>query len=59
MQDNRFEVVYEEHAKKLGAQTTMIYVDRQTGVNYLFIQSGAGGGLKPLFDAAGKPMITK
>ena len=35
-----------------------IYVDRQTGVNYLFAQSGYSGGLTVLVDAQGKPIIT-
>ena len=36
-----------------------VIVDRETGVNYLFIQSGYAGGLTPLLDAEGKPIITK
>lgn len=35
-----------------------IWVDRETGVNYLFTQSGYAGGLTPLLDAEGKPVIT-
>ena len=35
-----------------------IYVDRQTGVNYLFAQSSYAGGLTVLVDAQGKPIIT-
>ena len=35
-----------------------IYVDRQTGVNYLFAHSGYSGGLTVLVDAQGKPIIT-
>ena len=34
-----------------------IWVDRETGVNYLFHQSGYGGGLTPLLDRDGKPVI--
>ena len=40
----------------MGAKT--IYVDKETGVNYLFIASGYAGGLT-LLDAEGKPVITK
>ena len=36
-----------------------VIVDRETGVNYLFIHSGHAGGLTPLLDAEGKPIITK
>lgn len=52
----RFEIVYQEGGF-MGAKT--IYVDKETGVNYLFIASGYAGGLTPLLDAEGKPVITK
>ena len=35
-----------------------IWVDRKTGVNYLFHASGYAGGLTPLLDREGKPVIT-
>ena len=35
-----------------------IYVDRQTGVNYLFAQAGYAGGLTVLVDRDGKPIVT-
>ena len=35
-----------------------IYVDRKTGVNYLFTQSGYAGGLCVLVDRDGKPIVT-
>lgn len=35
-----------------------IWVDRKTGVNYLFTQSGYAGGLTPLLRADGKPVVT-
>ncbi len=35
-----------------------IYVDRKTGVNYLFTQSGYAGGLTVLVDREGKPIVT-
>ena len=37
---------------------TEILVDKQTGVNYLFRQCGYAGGLTPLLDKDGKPVIT-
>ena len=52
----RFEAVYQETG--LISEKT-IYVDKETGVNYLFIASGFSGGLTPLLDAGGKPVITK
>ena len=36
-----------------------VIVDTETGVNYLFVHRGYGGGLTPLIDADGKPIITK
>jgi len=36
----------------------MVLVDRETGVNYLMTQNGYGGGLTPLLDREGKPIIT-
>ena len=35
-----------------------IYVDRKTGVNYLFTQNGYAGGLCVLVDRDGKPIVT-
>ena len=35
-----------------------IYVDRQTGGNYLFTQAGYAGGLCVLVDREGKPIVT-
>ena len=35
-----------------------IWVDRKTGVNYLFTQSGYAGGLTPLLKADGTPVVT-
>ncbi len=35
-----------------------IWVDNETGVNYVFIQNGYSGGLAPLLDSEGKPVIT-
>ena len=51
--EKRFEKVY---SQDLGA--TMIYVDKETGVNYLFVSSGYAGGLTPLLDCEGKTVIT-
>ena len=56
--DDRFEVVYKE-IRSAGLERRIIYVDKETGVNYLYIQNGYSGGLTPLLDADGKPVITK
>ena len=37
---------------------TEIWVDKQTGVNYLFHAGGYAGGLTPLLKADGTPVIT-
>ncbi len=35
-----------------------IWVDRMTGVNYLYRNSGTSGGLTVLVDKNGKPVVT-
>ncbi|MDD5897431.1 MAG: DUF6440 family protein [Clostridia bacterium] len=55
---DRFEKIYQKKGS-MGLEKRIIYVDRETGVNYLFIQLGYSGGLTPLLDADGKPVITK
>lgn len=35
-----------------------VWVDRTTGVNYLFMQCGNAAGLTPLLDREGKPVVT-
>ena len=42
-----------------GTLSTMeIWVDRETGVNYVFHASGYAGVMTPLLDREGKPVIT-
>ena len=54
--DARFHV---ESVKDDGfAVGTQIIVDKKTGVNYLFVQSGYAGGLTPLLNRDGTPVIT-
>ncbi|MBQ7862541.1 MAG: xylan 1,4-beta-xylosidase [Clostridia bacterium] len=53
--DNRFEKVYSQSTLS-GA--TQIWVDKETGVNYIYHSSGYGGGLTPLLDREGKPVVT-
>ena len=51
---NRFERVYTQ-----GMMRAMeIWVDKKTGVNYLFHQAGYSGGLTVLLDADGKPVVS-
>ncbi|MCD7858772.1 MAG: DUF6440 family protein [Firmicutes bacterium] len=38
--------------------STEIWVDTQTGVNYLWHESGYAGGLTALLDRDGKPVVS-
>ena len=38
--------------------TMKIYVDQQTGIHYLFVQNGYAGGLTPLLNPDGTPVVT-
>ncbi|MDE7363252.1 MAG: xylan 1,4-beta-xylosidase [Oscillospiraceae bacterium] len=35
-----------------------VWVDTETGVNYLFHSTGEAGGMTPLLDKDGKPVVT-
>ena len=37
----------------------IVIVDSQTGVNYLLVSYGYTGGLTPLLDENGRPIVTK
>ena len=54
---DRFKKVY----KQGGGLTSLteIWVDTETGVNYLWRKDGYGAGLTPLLDENGKPVVTK
>ena len=52
--DKRFEIIYQQGALDI----IEILVDRETGVNYLFRTNGHAGGMAPLLDREGKPVIT-
>ena len=52
--DDRFEKVYSQGTMTI----TEIWVDKETGVNYVFHKSGYAGGITPLLDREGKPIIT-
>ena len=56
--DNRFMFIKsEESGLGLGA-SAQVLVDKRTGVNYLYVSSGYGGGLSPLVDREGRPVVT-
>lgn len=54
-QDHRFEKTYSQG--KL--DVIEIWVDKETGVNYMYRTAGYSGGLTPLLDKEGKPIITQ
>jgi hypothetical protein len=51
-----------ERFKKIYSQgkvnVTEIWVDKETGVNYVFHVSGYAGGMTPLLDKDGKPVVS-
>ena len=52
--ENRFVKTYSQ-----GVLDVMeIWVDRETGVNYIFHWNGSAGGMTPLLDADGKPVVS-
>lgn len=52
--NDRFQKVYAQGTMT----TTEIWVDKETGVNYVFHASGYAGGMTPLLDRDGKPVIS-
>ena len=50
--DKRFEKVYSQ-----GMGSMEVWVDKETGVNYLYRQSGYAGGMTVLLDRQGNPVI--
>lgn len=52
--NDRFENVYSPGT----LSTTEIWVDKETGVNYLFHTSGYAGGMTHLLGRDGKPIIS-
>ena len=51
--EKRFEKTYSQ-----GGGAVEIWVDKETGVNYLYHASGYAGGLTVLLDQDGKPIVT-
>lgn len=50
----RFEKIYSQGSLNVSE----IWVDRETGVNYLYHASGYSGGLTVLLDRDGRPVIS-
>ena len=54
MDEKRFQRIY-----KQGVMDVLeIWVDRETGVNYIFRQSGYAGGITPLLDREGRVVVS-
>ncbi|MGM9653000.1 MAG: DUF6440 family protein [Eubacteriales bacterium] len=53
--DDRFVKTYSQSQISRGIE---IWVDKETGVNYVFRFSGYAGGMTVLLDAEGKPVVT-
>lgn len=56
--DDRF-IIKNKEGNALISGLRFVVVDKETGVNYLFVQSGYAGGLTPLLDADGKPIVMR
>ena len=54
MGKDRFEKTYSQGTMN----ETEIWVDKETGVKYMFHARGYAGGLTPLLDREGKPVIS-
>lgn len=52
--EKRFEKIYTEGS----VNVTEIWIDKATGVNYIYHCAGYSGGLTPLLDSNGKVVIT-
>ena len=52
--NERFEKVYTQGISSV----IEIWVDKETGVNYMYRSSGYGGGITPLLDKEGKPVVS-
>ena len=52
IKEKRFIKIYSQ-----GAGSKEIWVDKETGVHYLYHNSGYAGGITPLLGADGKPII--
>lgn len=46
------------HSESTFSGASEIWVDKETGVNYLFHASGYAAGLTPLLKADGTPVVT-
>ena len=54
MANDRFVKIYSQGV----LSSIEVWVDRETGVNYLWRHDGHAGGLTPLLDREGKPIVS-
>ena len=52
---DRFEKIYSQGT----LSATEIWVDKETGINYLYHSSGYSGGMTVLLDREGKPVVSR
>ncbi|MCI8818603.1 MAG: xylan 1,4-beta-xylosidase [Oscillibacter sp.] len=52
---NRFEKIYQQGT----IEVMEIWVDKETGVQYVFHRNGNAAGFTPLLDPEGKPVIQR
>jgi len=55
MKDKRFKRIYNQGA----IDSIEIWVDTETGVNYMFRQSGYAGGITPLLNKDGSVVVSR
>lgn len=53
--DERFVKIYSQGTINI----IEIWVDKETGVNYIYREAGYSGGLTVLLDSDGKPVVSK
>ena len=57
MAKDRFDI---KESESMGfSNHAKVIIDKETGVNYLFFHLGHAGGLTPLLDKEGNPIVTR
>ncbi len=55
--ETRFKPILSEGSQFKNEGVRQILIDTETGVNYLVWYSGSAGGITPLLDRDGKPVV--
>ena len=55
--EERFEVTFRDGSQLKDEGVRQIFVDKETGVNYLCWKSGYGAAITPLLDSEGKVIV--